>query len=171
MTIDYNQLHLVNPEALDLSALNQDAYHAVVGPALQVAAEAAAKRGDPTLHADMPAMLALVDISTHLAHLYLETYPDSDVDKSKLESAPAAACVMVLQEAEMEQDSVDQCLLALQKAYEQMYDQDVVSAARPFIAHAWEHLVDDQREQAHGCLTMAANTIIAAIEAWQSQVH
>lgn len=171
MAYDYNQLHLVSPETLDLNALSQDAYHAVVGPALQVAAEAAAKRGDPTLHADMPAMLALVDISSHLAHLYGETYHDSGVNQDKLDGAPAAACVMVLQEAEMEPWAIEECLGALQAAYKQMYENSVVDEARPFIAHAWEHLVDGQREQAHGCLTMATHTIIAAIENWREQVE
>lgn len=171
MAHDYNQLHVFDPQTLELSALDEHAYHAVIGPALRVAAEAAAKRGDPTLHADMPAMLALVDISTHLAHLYIETYPDSSVDQSKLDEASAAACVMVLQEAEMEPYAIEECLQALQAAYKQLYEHAVVDDARPFIAHAWEHLVDDQREPAHACLTLAANTIIAAIENWQEQVR
>lgn len=171
MPTDYNQLHLLDIQAPDLNALDQEAYHAVVGPALKAAADAAAKRGDPTLHADLPAMLALVDISTHLAYLYGETYPDSNVDKSQLESAPAGACVMVLQEAEMEPEAIDQCLTALKMAHEKLYEQDVISAARPFIAHAWEHIVDGQREQAANCLTMAVNTIVAAIETWEEQTH
>lgn len=171
MAHDYNQLHVFDPQSLEHGALDEHAYHAVIGPALQVAAEAAAKRGDPTLHADMPAMLALVDISTHLAHLYVETYPDNDVDQARFDQASAAACVMVLQEAEMEPVAVEQCLEALQAAYKQLYEHSVVDDARPFIAHAWEHLVDDQREPARACLTMAANTIIAAIENWREQVE
>lgn len=171
MAHNYNSLHLVNPETLDLDALGPDAYHTVVGPALRAAAEAAAKRGDPTLHADMPAMLALVDICSHLAHLYGESWPDSGISRDKLDGAPAAACVMVLQEAEMEPWAIEQCLGALQAAYRQMYEHNVVDEARPFIAHAWAHLVDDQREQAHGCLTMATHTIIAAIENWREQVE
>src|SRR5699024_7015891 len=169
MSTQYNRFSM--PDPLDPAFLDPAVYHVVVGPALQVAAEVAAKRGDPTLHADMPAMLALIDLITHLAYLYTQTYPERPTDRAKLDEASAAACVMVLQEAEMEPFAIEQCLQALQAAYKQLYEHEVVEQARPFIAHAWEHLVDDQREQARACLTMAANTIIAAIENWREQVE
>lgn len=169
MSTEHN--HILDPETLEFTALDTEAYHMVVGPALKAAAEAAAKRGDPTLHADMPAMLALVDIITHFADLYDQTYPDSATDAKQLESAPAGACVMVLQEAEMDPEAIGQCLAALEAAYQQLHEQEVIEAARPFIAHGWEHLVDGEREQGLSCLTMATHTIIAAIENWEAKVH
>jgi len=165
------QTQQLPPDTPDPAALDANVYHTIVGPALRVAAEVAAKRGDPTLHADMPAMLALIDIITHFAHLYRQTHFDLGNDDSMLEGTPAAACVMVFREAEMDPYATRQCLGALEAAYKKLYEQDVISAARPFIAHAWEHLMDDQREPAHACLVMAANTIVTAIENWQSQVH
>lgn len=163
--------HHLDPETLDPEALDPAVYHTIVGPVLQVAADAAAKRGDPTLHADMPAMLALVDIVTRLADLYMETWPDSGADTEMLQGAPAAACVMVLQEAGLEAQAIGQCLAALETAYTQVHENNVIDDARPHVAMAWEHLADGQQEQARECLTRAAQTIIAAIEDWQVQVH
>ncbi|HLQ85856.1 MAG TPA: hypothetical protein VK110_06855 [Salinisphaeraceae bacterium] len=167
MSIDPSYL----PDPLDPATLDPDIYHNIVGPALQVAAETAAKRGDPTLHADMPAMLALIDIINHFVHLQRETHAASPHDDAMLDGAAAAACVMVFKEAGMEPYAIEQCLAALEAAYAQLHEQQVIGDARPFIAHAWEHLVDGQRDQARGSLTMAANVIIAAIENWQEQRH
>ncbi len=161
----------LDPETLDPAAMGPEVYHVVIGPPLQVAAEAAAKRGDPTLHADMPAMLALVEMVTRLADLYAESHPENRVDPQMLDNAPAAACVMVFQEAGLEATAIGQMLAALETAYRQIHEHAVVDEARPFVAMAWEQLEDDQRDEARACLTQATQTIIATIEAWQAQVH
>ncbi|GAB3671911.1 hypothetical protein [Salinisphaera aquimarina] len=161
----------LDPENLNPEAMDPDAYHVVVGPALQVAADVAAKRGHPTLHDDMPAMLALVEMVTRLADLYAETHPDGAADAQMLDNAATGACVMVFQQAEMPADAIGQCLAALETAYGQLHDQEVIADARPFIAMAWEHFEDGQRKDAMHCLTQSAQRTIAAIEAWQTQVH
>ncbi|MES1923890.1 hypothetical protein [Salinisphaera sp. T31B1] len=161
----------LDPEHLNPEAMDADAYHRVVGPALQVAADVAAKRGHPTLHDDMPAMLALVEMVTRLADLHAEHYPQAHVEPEMLEHAATGACVMVFQQAKLPADAIGQCLAALETAYRQLHEQDVLSQARPFIAMAWEHFEDGQRDEALHCLTQSAQRTIAAIEAWQTQVH
>lgn len=161
----------LDPEQLDPEALDPRTYHRVIGPALKVAADAAAKRGHPTLHDDMPAMLALVEMVTRLADLFMDHHPGAATDEPMLEHAATGACVMVFQQAKMPADAIGQCLAALETAYGQLYDHNVIDEARPFIAMAWEHLDDDQREEAEQCLRQAAEHTIAAIEAWQTQVH
>lgn len=164
----------LDPETLaedDLSALDPQAYHTIVGPPLQVCAELAARRGDPTLHADMPAMLALIDLVARLADLYAETHGDDAPDRELLDAAPAAACVMVLQEAKLGPDAVGQCLAALETAYAQLAEHEVTAGARPHVAMAWELLCDGDRDDALANLKQAAEHIVAAIEAWQAKVH
>ncbi|MAS10442.1 hypothetical protein J7355_08365 [Endozoicomonas sp. G2_2] len=161
----------LDPEKLDPEALDPKTYHRVIGPALKAAADIAAKRGHPTLHDDMPAMLALVDMVTRLTDLFIEHYPKAARDEPMLENAATGACVMVFQQAKMPADAIGQCLAALETAYRQLYEHDVIDDARPFIAMAWEHLDDDQRDEAAQCLQQASERVIAAIEAWQTQVH
>ncbi|MES1929453.1 hypothetical protein SADO_09352 [Salinisphaera dokdonensis CL-ES53] len=161
----------LDPEKLDPEALDPKTYHRVIGPALKAAADVAAKRGHPTLHDDMPAMLALVDMVTRLADLFAEHYPETAKNEPMLENAATGACVMVFQQAKMPADAIGQCLAALETAYRQLYEHDVVDEARPFIAMAWEHLDDEQRGEAEKCLQQASERVIAAIEAWQTQVH
>jgi len=161
----------LDPENLSPEAMDADAYHRVVGPALQVAAEVAAKRGHPTLHDDMAAMLALVEMVTRMADLYAEHYPNADVPKQMLDNAATGACVMVFQQAKLPADAIGQCLAALETAYRQLHEQDVIDEARPFIAMAWSHFEDGQRDEAKHCLTQSTQRAIAAIEAWQTQVH
>lgn len=169
-----NDIPDLNPETLDENApdtLDADTYHIVVGPPLQVCAELAAKRGDPTLHADMAAMLALIDLVVRLADLYIETHGDDASSRQMLDTAPAAACVMVLQEADLDPDAIGQCLAALETAYAQLAEHDVTAGARPHVAMAWEQLCDGKRESALESLAQAAKHIVTAIEAWQAKVH
>lgn len=161
----------LDPEHLDPEALQPHAYHRIVGPALQVAAEIAAKRGHRRLFDDMPAMLGLVEMVTRLADLYAEHYPEANTTQTIIDSAATGACVMVFQEAELPPDSVGQLLAALETAYRQLHEQAVIDDARPFIAMAWSHLDDDERAEGRHCLTQACQNIVAAIENWQEQVH
>lgn len=161
----------LDPEQLDPEAMDTNTYHRVVGPALQVAAAAAAKRGHPTLHDDMPAMLALVEIVTHLAERFAEEHPDRADNAEMLDNAATGACVMVFQEAKMPGEAIGRCLAALETAYGQLHEHQVLQSARPFIAMAFSHLEDDEREPARHCLEQATQRIVAEIEAWQTQVH
>ncbi|ROO30930.1 hypothetical protein [Salinisphaera orenii] len=161
----------LDPEKLDPEALDAEAYHRVVGPALQVAADIAAKRGHPTLHDDMPAMLALVEMISHLAERYGADHPERVKDAEVLDNAATGACVMVFQQAEMPGDAIGQCLAALETAHRQLHEHEVLESARPFIAMAFSHLEDDERDAARHCLEQAGQRIVAEIENWQTQVH
>lgn len=158
----------LDPEAIDGQALDRATYNRVVGPALQAAAETAAKRGHKYLFDDMPAMLALIEMVTRLADLYREHYPDATGEKTTLiDNAATAACVMVFQEAELDPVAIDQCLVALETAYRQVHEHSVIDDSARYIAMAWSHLDDDQRDQARHCLIQSTEQIIAAIEVWQ----
>lgn len=164
----------LNPEALAENApgaLDPETYHLVVGPPLQVCAELAAQRGDPTLHADMAAMLALIDLVARLADLHAETRGDAAPARETLEAAPAAACVMVLREADLDAEATGRCLAALEAAYAQLAEHDVTAGARPHVAMAWELLCDGDRGDALEHLGRAARHIVAAIEDWQARIH
>lgn len=162
----------LDPEAIDPEGLDRATYNRVVGPALQAAAETAAKRGHKYLFDDMPAMLALVDMVTRLTDQYREHYPEAATDKTELiDKAATAACVMVFQEAKLPPDAIGQCLAALETAYRQVNEQGVLDPGVRYIAMAWSHLDDDERNDAHRCLIQACEHIIAAIETWQGDVH
>lgn len=160
-------LDQADPEAMDRAT-----YHRVVGPALQVAAETAAKRGHKQLFDDMPSMLALVDMVTRLADLHQQHHPEAVADQSSLvDNAATAACVMVFQEASLPPESINQCLGALESAYNQLQAENVMEGNTPYIAMAWNYLDEDDRKQAGHCLTQACEWSIAAIEAWRESRH
>jgi len=152
--------------------LPHEAYHTTVGPALKVCADVAAKRGDPTLHGDMPSMLALIDLVNRLADHYRNDHPDEDDRHGEvLDGAAAAACVMVFQEAKLPADAIGQCLAALETAYAQLVEHEVTAEAEPLAAIAWQQFRDDDREAAVASLERAAQRVVAAIDAWQARVH
>ena len=156
-----------DPGHPDPEAMDSRTYHTVVGPALQAAADVAAKRGHPTLHDDMPAMLALVEMVTRLVDLFREHYPDHSVSPEILDGAATGACVMVFQQAKLSPEATRQCVTALETAYRQAHEQAVIDSARPFVAMAWSHLEDDERDEAKHCLEQASQNVIAEIENWQ----
>ncbi|HET7313336.1 hypothetical protein [Salinisphaera sp.] len=162
----------LDPEAIDPESLDRATYNRVVGPALQAAAETAAKRGHKHLFDDMAAMLALVEMVTRLADLYRAHDPQAAAEKATLiDNAATAACVMVFQEAELPPEAIGQCLAALETAYEQIQAQSVIEPGRRYIAMAGSHLDDQEREDARHCLIQASEHIIAAIEAWRGESH
>lgn len=156
----------------EANTLDPDTYHRVVGPALQAAAEVAARRGHRTLFDDMPAMLALVDMVTRLADLQRQHNAEAVTEQGALlDDAATAACVMVFQEAELPASAISQCLTALEAAYRQLHEQSVIDCTTGYVAMAWSHLEDDQREPARKCLTQACEQAIAAIEIWRGETH
>lgn len=161
----------LDPEGVDPQALDPEAYHTVIGPALQVTAEVAAARGDPTLHADMPAMLALIDLVTRLADYWCAEETGGSDSNETLADAPTAACVMVLQEAEMPPDSIGQCLGALESAYQSLLSDDVTDVAATSVERAWQQFGNNQRDAAIAQLKQGAQQIVGAIDAWQARLH
>ena len=92
-------------------------------------------------------------------------------DNERLDQAAVAACVMVLREASLAEDTIGQCLAALEAAYAQLAEHNVTEPAGPFSGTAWRALSVDDRDTAIEQLEQAAHRIVAAIEAWQNQVH
>lgn len=160
------------PDRPDANALPLQVYHRTVGPALQVAAETAAKRGHRQLFDDMPAMLALIEIVARLAESYRAHYPEAPAGHDALlDGAPGAACVMVFQEAKLDPATIEPMLEALERAHQQVHEHDVIGGSERYIAMAFSHLDDDERTPARHCLTQAAEHIIAAIELWRGDVE
>ncbi|MDN5862404.1 MAG: hypothetical protein L0H19_03050 [Salinisphaera sp.] len=160
----------LDPAQLDPDALSPAAYHAVVGPALQVSAELAAARGDRKLCGDMVAMLALADLITGLARRWRAADGD-DIEAEKLDSAPAAACVMVMQEAGMPENTIGQCLAALEAAHAQITAHEVTAPATAAVDGAWAHFQAGARELGLTELRQAAECVVREIETWQARVH
>lgn len=155
------------PESID-----PDTYHAVVGPSLQAAAAIAAERGDPTLAADMAAMLALIELVNLLTAQYNEQAVNTADDAQEwLHGAPAAACVMVMQEARLEQSAIGQCLAALEAAYAQLAEHRVTQPAHELIFRAGLQIQSGERKLAATTLKQATRSVIHEIEAWRAQTH
>ncbi|RLA24161.1 MAG: hypothetical protein DRQ61_01745 [Gammaproteobacteria bacterium] len=157
-------------DTLQENALNSTEYQMIVAPSLKVAAELAARRGDPTLQADLPVMLALIYLVTGLAGFYREEWADlsGGTNEKALKSAPMAACVMVLKQAGLDEVSTNQCQQALQGAYQQTLDAELGWTAEGHIETAWRHMTNDKRDLALASLNSAAEQLVAAIEIWES---
>lgn len=157
-------------DTLQDNALSATEYQMIVAPSLKVAAELAARRGDPTLQADLPAMLALIYLVSGLAHFYREEWADlvGGTNEEALQSAPMAACVMVLKQAGLDEAATNQCQRALQGAYQQTVDAELGWTAEGHIETAWRHMTNDKRDLALASLNSAAEQIVAAIEVWES---
>jgi len=151
--------------------IDPQTYHAVVGPALQAAAAVAAERGDHTLAADMPAMLALIELVNQLSlHYYDEPEAGEDA-QDWLHGAPAAACVMVMQEAKLEQAAIGQCLAALEAAYAQLAEHDVTRPAHELLYRGGLQLQAGERKLADTTLKQATRMIVREIENWRQSSH
>jgi hypothetical protein len=50
-----------------------------------------------------------------------------------------------------------------------LHAQSVLDGTTPYVAMAWSHLQDDQRDEARKCLTQACEHAIAAIELWRRE--
>ncbi|HYW04726.1 MAG TPA: hypothetical protein VFA86_12375 [Gammaproteobacteria bacterium] len=153
----------------DIHSLDPQTYHQVVAPALQVAADTAASRGDPDLYNDMASMLALVAMVHRLSDCLRAAEAPGEALQSALEQAPAGACVMVLQESGLDDAQVGDCLWALSTAYGQLTEQGVIGAERALVDDAWQHLRAGEREAAIGVLGLAAARVVAAIDGWEQR--
>ncbi|HEV2321494.1 MAG TPA: hypothetical protein VGT42_03955, partial [Gammaproteobacteria bacterium] len=118
----------MSQEALPVAGmLTLAEYQVLAAPALQVAAEQAARRGDPHLFNDMPSMLALLGMVSALVHTYLEGKPGPDASpREALEAAPLAVCALVFTESGLDAPTVEQCLRALSGAYLQLLRQGIL---------------------------------------------
>ncbi len=157
-------------DTLQENALSSTEYQMIVAPSLKVTAELAARRGDPTLQADLPVMLALIYLVTGLAGYYREEWADlsGGTNEEALQAAPMAACVMVLKQAGLDEAASNQCQKALQGAYQMTLDAELGWTAKGLIETAWRHITNDKRDLALASLNSAAEQLVAAIEVWES---
>ncbi len=151
----------------DINSLDPETYHRVVAPALQVAAEVAAGRGDPQLYNDMASMLALMALVAGLCECLRADGECDDGTQQALAQAPMGACVMVLQESALADAQINDCLWALSAAYAQLSEQGVIGSERRLVRDAWAHLHQDERVAARGVLGLAAAAVVAAVDDWE----
>ncbi|HYW92906.1 MAG TPA: hypothetical protein VFA95_10720 [Gammaproteobacteria bacterium] len=151
----------------EIDSLDPQTYHRVVAPALQVAADTAASRGDPDLYNDMPSMLALMAMVHGLSDCLCAAESPDQTRQLALERAPAGACVMVLQESGLDEVQVADCLWALSAAYGQLVERGVIGPERGLVDDAWQHQHAGEREAAIGVLGLAAARVVAAIDQWE----
>lgn len=152
----------------EIDSLPATEYHLIVSPALQVAAELAATRGDPDLYNDMASMLALMALVQGLADCYLRGQTNNaGAIQMAVEAAPVGACVMVLNRGELTQEQVNECVWALNAATRQLLESGVVGPERKLVEKAWMKLAEDDREEAGEWLKRAAAGIVSAIDQWE----
>lgn len=159
----------------DPGALPPAIYYASVGPALKATADVAARRGYPTLHDDLPCMIALVELVTQLINLYLESGLESGLGNeddtsmdTQLETAPLGAAAMVLREAELDAETIEVMIDALAAAHKRVRGEGVMDDPRPAIAMAWSYLADNERDTADHYLQRGTLAIAEAIDAWEA---
>lgn len=151
-------------------SLPQDQYHQIVSPALQVAAELAAVRGDPELYNDMASMLALRTLVQRFGDFYLDKHPESDDElRTAIAGAPKGACVMALQRAELDEKQMRECLWALDTASDQLTEAGVIGCEKEHAMAAWRQLGGGNRKHALDKLKLAAGVLVTAIDQWERE--
>ena len=158
---------VATPEGL----LTPEEYQLIAAPALQIAAQVAAQRGDPHLYNDMPSMLALLGMVSGLTHAYLQLQPApfSGVSpRQVLETAPLAVCALVFTESGLSAPQVQDCLRALSAAYLQLLRQGVLGPQDAYMDKAFQQLVAGERAAAEQNLRQAALSMARAVENWET---
>jgi hypothetical protein len=144
-------------------------YELLAAPALQVAAEVAAQRGDPHLYNDMASMLALLGTVTALTHAYLQQdIPQGSSSREVLERAPLAVCALVFTESGLEAPQVEQCLRALSQAYLQLLQSGVLGPQEGLVEKGFEQLMAGNRPQALQSLRQGVQAMAKAVDAWEA---
>jgi len=161
----------VNQQAAPTAGMLTPAeYQLLAAPALQVAAEQAARRGDPHLFNDMPSMLALLGMVSALVHAYLEGKPGTEASpREALEAAPLAVCALVFTESGLEAPTVEQCLRALSAAYLQLLRQGILGPQDAYVDKGFRELMAGERVVGIQSLRQAAFAMIQAVESWESR--
>ncbi len=145
-------------------------YQAVVAPAMQAAAELAAARGDPYLYNDLACMLTLMVLVRDLADLYQDQWAALGQTSAPaiFAAAPVAAVVMVMTEYELEPSSIQSMTAALERAYQQIANDNVFGPERIQIQKAWDARIADKVDTANAFMRQAAAATAGAIDAWES---
>ena len=152
-----------------VESLLPEEYQSIVAPALKAAAELAAARGDPYLFNDLPSMLSLMVMVKGLADRYQDQWGalGQNSPLSVFKQAPIAACIMVLNEYEVDEDSINAMTSALKAALEKLTSDQVFGAESAQIQKAWNALLEKKSELAAAHLRQAATITAAAIDKWE----
>lgn len=152
------------------SALDPEHYHLIISPALQVAAELAAVRGDPDLYNDLASMLAMRAIVQKFGHWFIEqsgNLPESA--RQAIEHAPEAVSTMVLKRGDLDATQMRECLWALNTAQAQLQRDKVLAMDEEQGRKIWRLLCKGQREEAIANLKFAAGQLVQSIDNWERQ--
>ena len=151
-------------------SLLPEEYQSVIAPALKAAADLAAARGDPYLFNDLPSMLSLMVMVRGLADRYQDQWgPLGQISPIEVfNQAPVAACVMVLNEYEVDEDSTVAMTAALKAAQDKLFEDKVFGAESAQIQKAWSAILDNKTELASAHLRQAATITAAAVDKWEA---
>lgn len=144
-------------------------YRMVLAPALEAAAEQAARRGDPYLYNDMASMIALMAMVAGLVECYRDERGWGESGEEAMRAAPLGACALVLTESELSPAQVDECLQALHSARRLLERDAVVGREASRLAPVWALLVEDRRTEAVERLVEVADEICTAVDRWEKE--
>ena len=149
--------------------LSPEEYQMIIGPSLKVAAELAASRGDPTLFKDLPSMLCLMYLVSHLRDYYVDEWAvlNAMSSETSLQKAPEAACMMVLTEGNVAKAELNSMIHSLNRAYQLVSDAQIMKEAEVDMQRAWEALKVSQHEQFLALLEQAAKKFVIALDRWE----
>ncbi len=149
--------------------LKPEEYQAVIGPSLHAVADVAAARGDPDLFNDLPSMLALMTLIRDLGDLYQHHWSAmGQLSASTIfDAAPLAACLVVLQEHELQKESIEPMIQALDTAYVMLREENLLGRERVDVQKAWDAFLDKNMELAHTHMKQAARTVTNIIDTWE----
>ncbi|MGR8946993.1 MAG: hypothetical protein ACU84Q_03040 [Gammaproteobacteria bacterium] len=152
-----------------VDGLLPEEYQQVVAPAMKAAADLAAARGDPYLFNDLPSMLTLMVLVSGLADRYQDKWgPLGQLSPpATFKQAPIAACVMVLKEYEVDEQSIAAMTQALSKACESLQADAVFGAESLQVQKAWEAQLAEKPDLCAAHLRQAGTIIAAAIDSWE----
>lgn len=152
-----------------VDGLLPEEYQQIVAPAMKAAADLAAARGDPYLFNDLPSMLTLMVLVKGFADRYQDQWGALGQSSSAetFKQAPIAACVMVLSEYEVAEESIVTMTQALSEARDSLVSQAVFGAEAAQVQKAWDAQLAEKPDLCAAHLRQAATITAAAIDKWE----
>ena len=149
--------------------LSPEEYQMIVAPSLKVVAELAASRGDPKLFQDMACMLCLIHMVNELKRYYVDEWAVMSAmsTEASLQSAPEAACMMVLTEGNVDKAELGPMISSLNRAYKLVTEADISEACNTDIKRAWEAMKKNDYEQFMALLEQSAKKFVLALDGWE----
>lgn len=153
------------------NAINPNEYQLLVAPVLQVVTEIAAKRGDKQCFNDLPAMVAMLSLGTSLSNFYWQEWGELGEASSEeaIQAAGLGACVMVLQNAELESQQINDMVLGLANGFRKLTMDSVIGEEVEIVEKAWRNMVEGDMDAARENLKHAAMAVVIAVETWEER--